>query len=201
MKSFQSRTLLEMLEADIRQLILEAEQLKTENPELLEKQPAPGKWSVAQVLEHLISYGRYYLPAIEKSLLSGKPAKDKFKPGWLGDYFTRLMKPDQVGKIGHRMNAPRNHRPAPEAPIKPAIDNFLEQQQKLSALLEQAKQKDIGSIRTPVSISPYIRLKVGDTFRFFIAHEQRHFLQIRNVLAALQQPKDKFQAGRLAVQP
>jgi hypothetical protein len=201
MKPFISQQLLEMLEADILQLIRKASRLQLESPEILGTMPAPGKWSVAQVLEHLNSYGCYYLPAIEKSLQTGKPANKFFKPGWLGNYFTRLMKPGVDGKIGHKMNAPKNHRPVPGTAIKPALDKFLEQQQDLLRLLNVAKQKDIGSIRTPVSISPLIRLKAGDTFRFLIAHEQRHFLQIENVIAALKKPTDKFQATRLAVQP
>ncbi|MCW3118099.1 MAG: DinB family protein [Chitinophagaceae bacterium] len=201
MKPFKSLALLEVLEADVRQLILIAVHLQKEDPEILLKQPAPGKWNIAQVLEHLNSYGRYYLPAIEQSLQVAKPAKVTFSSGWLGNYFTNLMKPGVDGKIGNKMNAPKNHRPSPETDIKPALDNFLEQQQKLLQLLEWSKTKDIGSIRTPVSISRLIKLKVGDVLRFFIAHEQRHFLQIGHALTTLREPTNKFQASHLAVQP
>ncbi|WP_315818041.1 DinB family protein [Paraflavitalea speifideaquila] len=31
------------------------------------QQPAAGKWSVAQAIEHLNSYGRYYLPLMQKA--------------------------------------------------------------------------------------------------------------------------------------
>jgi hypothetical protein len=201
MKTFKSITLLESLEADTRQLILIAIQLQNADPDILLKQPAPGKWSVAQVLEHLNSYGRYYLPAIEKSLKEDKPAKENFKPGWLGNYFTRMMKPGEDGKIANKMNAPRNHRPPENIDSKPVCDNFIAQQQRLLILLDQAKQKNIGSIRTPVSVSRFIKLKSGDTFRFFIAHEQRHFIQIGNVLATVKKTTNKFQAGHLEVQP
>ncbi|MES1213991.1 MAG: DinB family protein [Bacteroidota bacterium] len=201
MKPFKSLALLETLEADTRQLILIAVHLQKEDPEILLKRPAPDKWSVAQVLEHMNSYSRYYLPAIEKSLQADKPAKEKFNPGLLGNYFTNLMKPGVDGKIGNKMNAPKNHRPSADIDIKPTLDNFLEQQQKLLKLLELAKQKDIGGMRTPISISRFIKLKVGDTFRFFIAHEQRHFLQIGNALTTLREPINKFQANHLAVQP
>lgn len=177
MKSFKSLELLESLQADVRQLILVATHLQNEDPEVLQKQPATGKWSVVQVLEHLNSYGRYYLPAIEKSLQMDKPAKEFFKPGWIGNYFTKIMKPGADGKIGNKMNAPKNHRPSADLDIKPVMDTFFAQQQILLQLLEAAKKKDIGSIRTPISISRFMKLKVGDTFRFLIAHEQRHMLQ------------------------
>jgi hypothetical protein len=155
---------------------------------------------VAQVLEHLNSYGRYYLPAIEKSLTVDKKYKQLFTPGWLGNYFTNIMKPGIDGKIGSKMNAPKNHRPAAGLAAKPVVDNFLEQQQRLLELLEQAKQKDIGAIRTPISISRFIKLKVGDTFRFFVAHEQRHFLQIANTLSGIRKATGKFQASPPVIQ-
>ena len=68
MKKYKSIELLEQLQADTRQLILTANYLRTIDPGLLLQEPAPGKWSVIQVLEHLNSYGRYYLLAIERSL-------------------------------------------------------------------------------------------------------------------------------------
>ena len=68
MKKYNSQALLEELQADIRQMVLIANKLRSEDPGVLLEQPAPGKWSVVQVLEHLNSYGRYYIPAIEKSM-------------------------------------------------------------------------------------------------------------------------------------
>jgi hypothetical protein len=200
MKTFNSNILLESLQADIRQLMLAATYLQKEDPELLLAQPAPGKWSVVQVLEHLNSYGRFYIPAIEKSLQSDKPCKERFTPGWLGNYFTKIMKPGIDGKIGNKMNAPKNHRPSADLDIKPVMDNFLNQQQQLLELLESAKLKDINAIKTPISISRFIKLKVGDTFRFFVAHEQRHFLQIANAVNEKKKVTGKFQSVLPAIQ-
>ena len=102
--------------------------------------------------------------------------------GWLGDYFTKIMKPGADGKIANRMQAPRNHRPRLVFDRDSVINEFLEQQFTLLNLLHDAKRKDIGAIRTPVSISKLIKLKTGDTFSFLIAHDQRHLIQIDNTL-------------------
>src|SRR5436190_14674503 len=185
MKKYKSIELLEHLQADTRQLILVAKYLQSADPGLLLQEPAPGKWSVIQVLEHLNSYGRYYLLAIERSLEKDKPATEVFKPGWLGNYFTKLMKPGADGIITNKMKSPKDHRPAKYLDVLPVLTTFLEQQHYLLELLELAKSKNIGSIRTPISISRLIRLKLGDTFRFVIAHEQRHFVQIDNTLAMI----------------
>jgi len=50
----------------------------------------------------------------------------------------------------------------------------------------------LNTIRVPLSISKLVTLKLGDTFRFLIAHEQRHFIQARNSLKAIGVSTDKF---------
>jgi hypothetical protein len=184
MKTVNCNQLIDELQSDVRQLIASASLLKMEDPGHMLDQPGPGNWSVVQVLEHLNSYGRYYLLAIERSMQEDKPAVEYFRPGWLGDYFTSIMKPAEDGTITHKMRSPKDHRPGTDLDIFPVIKTFIEQQHYLLELLEQAKCKNIGTIRVPVSISKFIRLKLGDTFRFLIAHEQRHFIQLRKTLEA-----------------
>lgn len=199
MKRYKSLGLLEHMQADTRQLILTATHLQSGDPRVLATQPAPGKWSVLQVLAHLNSYGEYYLPALRRALQSDRPAAEYFTPGWLGDWFTKLMQPTEDGTIRSKMNAPKDHRPAAHQDPKPVIDTFLGQQQQLLELLELAKTRDIGAIRSPVSLSRFIRLKVGDTFRFLIAHEQRHFIQIQRTLEMVADTTGKSRAVHLAV--
>ena len=186
MNKFKSEELINELQADVKQIIAAAEHLQTADPVKLNYCPAEGAWSVAQVLEHLNAYNRYYLPAIENSMIaSTKPATPWFKAGWIGNYFTKLMRPGYNGKIKYKMKAPKNHTPKLVVDAKAVLKAFNDQQIELLRLLEDAKYKNIGSIRTPISISRFIKLKTGDTFRFLIAHEQRHFLQIKQTLQSL----------------
>ncbi|MEO5563653.1 MAG: DinB family protein [Chitinophagaceae bacterium] len=181
MKRYKSIELLDQLQSDVRALLVTANYLKSEDPAILLEQPAPGKWTVIQVVEHLNSYGLYYLPALEKSLQEDKPAVEMFKPGLLGNYFTKMMKPVE-GKVKYKMKSPKDHRPGPFPDPMPVLQKFISQQQTLLDLLEKAKAKNIGAIRTPASISKWVRMKMGDTFRFLIAHELRHFVQITRTL-------------------
>lgn len=185
MKKYNSQELLEQLEADTRQVILSANYLLAEDPAVLTEQPSPGKWSVAQVIEHLNSYGRFYLPAMKKTLeQSQAPAVTYFKPGWFGNYFTKIISPKE-GVVPNKMKTPKDHRPSPDIDSKKVLDEFLAQQKQLLQLLKNAKQHDIGKLRTPVSISKLIKLKLGDTFRFYIGHQQRHMIQAKNTLESL----------------
>ena len=62
------------------------------------------------------------------------------------------------------------------------ITKFIEQQEKLLALLDESKLIDLNKCRVPVSIAPYIKLKLGDVFMFLIAHNYRHVLQAERSL-------------------
>ena len=183
MKAINTAALREQLKSDIRHLLMQAQQLQHLNEELLQQAPPGGGWSVAQVLEHLNIYARYYLPAIETHLHlhQTKPAT-VFHSGWLGNYFTNLMKPGEQGLIARKMKAPSNAIPSagPHAPFM--LDEFIHHQHQLLNLLDLSATAHLGKIRIPTSLSKMIRLKLGDTFRFVIAHQQRHFVQISNIL-------------------
>lgn len=183
MKQLNSIQLLESLQSDVREIMLATTKLSQQDPELLMQQPAANRWSVAQVIAHLNSYGRYYLPAIETSMHDHPYKKNEhFKPGLIGNYFTKMMLPGKNGQIANKMQSPKDHRPNADVHSKPVIDEFIAQQQQLLNLLERAKRTDLAKVRVPVSISKFIKLKMGDTFRFLIAHQQRHFVQIARTL-------------------
>lgn len=185
--NYNSRSLVDSLQADVRSLILQANQLRTLPAYLLQAQPAFQQWSPAQILEHLNMYARHYIKSMEEGLhLNQQPATTQFRPGWLGNYFTRLMMPEENGSVKNKMKAPKHAIPASQPDAEKQVAEFLQHQHHLLNLLEIAKSADLASVRIPTTLHKLVRLKLGDTFRFFIAHEQRHFLQLQNALAILE---------------
>lgn len=148
---------------------------------------SPEQWSAAQCLEHLNSYGNFYLPemerAIQKAKERGYTPTIHFKPGWLGNYFTKLMKPGEDGLVAKKMSSPKNHYPSSNADSHKTIATFIEQQEKLLQLLESAKEVDLNKATCAISISKLVKLKLGDTFQFYIAHQHRHILQAERQIA------------------
>jgi hypothetical protein len=182
MKQQLSRDLLEDLQTRTRNLILELQQIKKSDPELLMSKPAPGRWSVAQVLEHLNSYGKYYLPLIESRLKSNTTFhSDYFVPGFLGNYFTNSMLPKK-GIVNNRMKSPADHVPGNDPDSHEMIEEFLTQEYLLLELLTASELVDLNLIRVPISITKLIKLKLGDVLSFLVAHHERHFVQIRNAI-------------------
>jgi uncharacterized damage-inducible protein DinB len=186
MKAINSQVLLDTLMADTRQLILEANKLQHLPAALLQVSPAPGKWSVAQVLEHLNFYSSFYLKAIEEKLHHHQASANSiFKPGWLGNYFTNMMKPTDACTVKNKMKAMKSATPMPQVDAKAALVQFITDQHTLLNLLQIARTADLNRLRVPTSLSKMLTFKLGDTFRFFIAHEQRHRVQWENVLKEL----------------
>ena len=193
MKKFKSEELINQLQSDIHQIIAAANHLETADPVKLNYCPQEGSWSVAQVLEHLNAYNRYYLPVIEKSMIHiSKDTSAWFIPGLLGNYFTQMMAPNNVYEIKNKIKAAKNYSPGKGLNVESVFKEFYQHQNKLLQLLEVARRRNLNSIRIPISISKLIRLKLGDTFRFLIAHEQRHMIQARNAVKAVGISTDKF---------
>ena len=190
MKQINSNTLLELLQSDVREILLQCTALQNTNAALLTQQPQPGKWSVAQVLEHLNIYARYYITAIEAKLhLNQSGPNQNFTPGWLGNYFTNLMKPTEGKTLKSKMKAPANAVPSAQPDVVGMLNEFINHQHHLLNLLQIARTANLDYNRIPISLTKLIKLKLGDTFRFFIAHEQRHFLQIENTLKQVEQSR------------
>jgi hypothetical protein len=90
------------------------------------------------------------------------------------------------------MKASTNYGPDKGANVEAVFKEFNKHQNKLLQLLEVARRRNLNSIRIPISISKFVRLKLGDTFRFLVAHEQRHMIQARNAIKAVGVSTDKF---------
>lgn len=137
-------------------------------------------WSTLECIEHLNLYGHYYLPEMEKRMqASNAQAIKQFKSGWLGNYFAESMLPkEQLNK----MKTFKSMNPIHSKLSKQVLSTFIDQQQKMLQLLSAAQSKNLESIRIPISINKWIKIKLGDTFRFVIYHNERHIQQAQRVL-------------------
>ena len=170
-----SKELIQDLIERTRKNINEAEKFNHLTMEMLNWRPAAESWSILECLEHLNLYGDFYLPEIENSMLkSDGKSNPVFKSGVLGNYFAKSMLPKE--KL-NKMKTFRDKNPINSTLDKNCIDRFILQQQKTLELLDIARNKNLGKIKTSISISKWIKLKLGDTFRVVIYHNERHIVQ------------------------
>lgn len=137
-------------------------------------------WSALECIEHLNRYGHFYLPEISKRIAETRTeAVPVFKSGWLGNYFANSMWPkEQLNKMKTfaAMN-PLNSNVGPSV-----IGTFIFQLQTLLDLLQQCRSVNLNAIKTSISISSLIKLKLGDTLRVVIYHNERHIRQIKRAI-------------------
>lgn len=176
--------LIESLESKIeKHLQIAIHTFQNLNEAVLLEIPENGGWNIAQCFEHLNSYGRYYLPQIKNGLAKNpeRSLSSTFKSTWLGGYFTKMMQPSNTKKY----KAFKDHIPAVKLEAHHVLAEFIEQQETLLTYLRQARNADLDKIRIPISITKWIRLKLGDVFQFIIAHDERHIQQAERILASV----------------
>lgn len=157
-----------------------AEMLSSKTEHDLNFRTSADSWSTLECLEHLNRYGNFYIPEINRTISSAKKSSQLyFKPGILGNYFAKSMLPKEKLNTMKTLTA---MNPIHSNLDKRVVETFIKQQQKMLELLEEAQYIDLEKTKTSISISKLIKLKLGDTFRFVIYHNQRHVEQIKRIL-------------------
>lgn len=181
-------------------LISELKEITLQNIELAQKlyelsdeslnwRNDPKSWSILECLEHLNIYGNFYLPEIENTMSNATiQSDDEFKPGFLGNYFAKSMQPKV--KL-NKMKTFKKTDPIGSMLTRNVIDTFINQQNKLLELVDRSEKVNLNKLKTGISITKWIRIKLGDTFRFVIYHNQRHILQAERVLSFQIKTKEK----------
>lgn len=146
--------------------------------------PAPGRWSVAECLQHLCiagftwadHLGPILFAALRRSVHHGEP----HRPGPIGNLAIRMMEDDSRA---HR--APSRFRPRDTSSLA-GIDllrAFTALGDSWEGTLLRASQLDISKLRVASPAHALIVLPLGTWFYALSAHEDRHLEQARRVVA------------------
>lgn len=158
----------------------EVQALKVLSDEKLNDRLEDKSWSILECIEHLNFYGNYYIPEIKNRMEHAKYSKTTtFTSGWLGNYFAKSMMPKE--KL-NKMKTLKSTNPTGSSLSRSVLEVFIDQQNQLLALLNQAKEVDLTQTKTSISISKWIKLRLGDTFRIVIYHNLRHVVQAKKII-------------------
>jgi hypothetical protein len=157
-----------------------AESLLQIPEEKLNYRTHPESWSALECLQHLNLYGDFYLPEIDRRINQSKTKPEPvFKSGILGNYFANSMLPKE--KL-NKMKTFQDKNPSGSTLDKRTIEEFIRQQNELLSLLDRAKKISLNKVRNSITISNIIKLKLGDTFRFLVNHNERHIRQAKRAI-------------------
>jgi hypothetical protein len=160
-----------------------ASEVRVLDGEQLVRRPLPDKWSVAEVLEHLLLMEGLFLPATEPLVRAARPdagAPDRpYRASFIGKQIAgALVKPKAL-------TAPKAATPG--TPRAGVVEAFLACDASFLELIESARTLDWNAVRLRPPVAPWLPLKInlGDVFHIHSVHVRRHLGQIRRVKAAL----------------
>ena len=178
----QAQQLIDNLIAQTKETINVIERYKLLDLQTLNWRINKQSWSVLECVAHLNFYGDFYLPEIDKQLSNAKLGSDKdVKGGFLGQYFAKSMLPKE--KL-NKMKTFKDKNPIHTQLNINELDKFINQQNQLLGLLEKSRLYNLNKIKISISISKLLKLRLGDTFQFYINHQLRHLYQMERVLEA-----------------
>lgn len=159
--------------------IKRAEELLKLNETQLNYKKDENSWSILECIEHLNRYGDFYIPEITAKLSgSSNSSNTYFKSGVLGNYFAKSMMPKE--KL-NKMKTFNTMNPNNSSLNFSVLDKFILQLNEMLDILEKSKTTDIQKIKTSISISKLIKLRLGDTLRVVIYHNERHLQQAEKI--------------------
>ena len=143
----------------------------------LNKRSHSESWSALECLEHLNLYNEFYLPEINNRMKEKRHLKatEIFIPGWLGNYFANTMKVNN-GKF-KKMKTFKDKNPLGSELNYDVIHQYLKNQLQMVEHLNNSRNINLNKVKTNITISKLIKLKLGDTFRFLTYHNERHIIQ------------------------
>jgi hypothetical protein len=183
--------LIDALERTLRAQLERLARLQAMDPVLLCTRPAPGRWSVVEVAEHINLSSGHYFRLLRKAYAdphSGLRYRPTFTPGRFGEMGVKAMQPSPEGTISWRMRTLGMFEPRTAATsgtrsmdeLRSMLEGFVE-------LLNTARQRGIEGVRITSTLGPVLRFRTGDAFRFPIAHQERHLLQMERTVEAVKQ--------------
>ena len=142
--------------------------------------PAPDRWSVAQVMEHIAAAEDFLRGFVQEKVMispAGDPARDVKKTddnvlAMIPDRTTKVQAPEQL--------VPTNRFGTPENSIKHFVD---------SRATTESFLKSANGLREHVSDSPMGKLDGYEFILLIAAHSERHTKQINEVKADPNFPK------------
>ena len=181
------------------ELFEEARKITQRNIDLLKERIAPlneqqknwrkdaNSWSINDICAHLNQYADYYHAAFKRKIEKTRfrEPRENFLSSPLGKSAWKSMKLGNAHNIKRKFKSPRSYNPliSPEIVTGRDIEQFEARQNELLDLLQSASSINIRKAKIPMSLSKFVRLRLGDAILYVTYHNERHMQQIINLLA------------------
>ena len=150
---------------------------------------APGKWNMLQCLQHLTLATRVYTENVKEALSTDNlaPASPEYKGHWKGRMFAKMNAPKPGGEIPMKVKTFKTMEPPPQLDSREVIDAFFAEHEYMIELINESRAINIDKVKVATALGSLVKLRLGEAYRFLLAHTQRHIVQlqrIKNTVAA-----------------
>ncbi len=154
--------------------------------EKLEWQPNERTWSIAQCLEHLNAYYRYYIPVFKGKITNSRfnEPPEYFTSSPLGRAVYRSVRLGKVKNVKRKLKSLKEYNPLINSSLKSEnpVEEYLQHQEEFLELLKMAREIDMRKTKCALSVRPVVKLNIGDALLYMAFHNERHIHQALNVL-------------------
>ena len=143
------------------------------------------KWSVLEVVGHLNKVYDLYFPNFQKAIESAPEnnGQDNILQRTLMGRLSIYTQKPKGQKVRFKMKTFSFFQPSTmEAPLE-VIQQFLTKKEQFNDFIKQARLKDLKGIKMPTALGDKMKFYVPECFEFILAHEDRHLVQIQNILS------------------
>jgi hypothetical protein len=140
--------------------------------------PQPGKWSIAQNLDHL-NFKRQALDTIASSIAAARAkgiiGNGPFRYGWLSSWVMKSMEPPPKRKF----KAAKVYSPSPDVDTAKALADYFRRTARLTEIIKSADGLDLVRAKTP--FGPLKWFPLGALLAHITTHDRRHLWQAEQV--------------------
>ena len=159
---------------------------------LLQKNKNGKGWNTLEVIDHLNAVYQHYLPKLEKAINqapnnSSVNQSEKHSLSFFGKMMINSMTPTSSRKRKFKMNTFGDFHPGNSLEGNSTISEYLNLKETFNQLLKESRNHYFGKQKVNSAIGPIMKFYVVECFAFLIAHEERHFLQIEEIINSQQE--------------
>ncbi len=149
----------------------------------LQWRPSKYKWNILEVLEHLIRFGEFYIPKFRHIIAYPKALKNSetYRSGAIGRWAIKQARPID-GVVVNKAKSPSKANPFLRKLTRSVIHEYIEQQKVILELLNNLDGVDLSKNHVPIIVTNWLKLNLGDSLRLVVHHEERHFIQINDLV-------------------
>ena len=145
--------------------------------------PGIDKWNILEVVEHLNRFGDFYLPKLNNIIVYPKSLRkrDHYRSGLISEFTFNRIRP-QNGVVLYKGKAIGKASPFLRMLDRSVFDIHKKQQNKLQKILQESQNLNLSKNSIPTLAVEWLKFNLGDTMRIIIYHQERHYVQIDNLV-------------------